>query len=255
MAESRAAERSAMRSVERTLDVIDILADSGGPLKLAEVARKSGLHIATAQRILRVLERRNYVAQSSAGYTVGAAALVSAQSFVVRNQLVLVATPVLQELAKALGLTASLSVRVGSARVLVARVEGTSPPRYQLPIGGRLPLHLGAGKVFLADLEPQARAAVLDGLGDEFVTAGGEKITPAELTARLDEIADRGYAVSHSERVLGTVSVAAPVRSRDGSLLCVVQVTGRDDEITDDALADAKREILNACASIAARFP
>lgn len=246
-------ERSTMRSVERALDIVDILVDRGRPLRLAEVARESGLHIATAQRILRVLHDRNYVAKGSAGYTVGASVVAAAYSFLNGNQLALAAVPVLQELADALGLTASLSVRVGSARVLVERIEGTSPLRYQLPIGGRLPLHLGAGKVFLADLPLEERERILTGLGEHIVTAGGEEVSLPDLKSNLDEIAARGYAISRSERVIGAVSVAAPVRSREGVLLGVVQVSGLEEDMTDDRLARATRDVINACSSIAAR--
>ncbi|MCH6468661.1 IclR family transcriptional regulator [Sinomonas terrae] len=246
-------ERSTMRSVERAFDVVDLLSDSGRPLRLAEVARGAGLHIATAQRILRVLERRNYVVQDSAGYSVGAAALAAAHSFLVGNHLVLTATPVLQELAAALGLTASLSVRVGAARVMAARVEGASPLRYQLPVGGRLPLHLGAGKVFLAYMDEAARDEVLAGM-EKVETAGGSAIPMDEYVSLLEGIAATGYAVSRNERVVGAVSVSAPVRSRDaGELLGVVQVSGREEDL-EDRLAEATREVLNAAASIAARM-
>ena len=254
MADDGAAqERSTMRSVERAFDVVDLLSDSGRPLRLAEVARGTGLHIATAQRILKVLERRNYVAQDSAGYSVGPAALAAAHSFLVGNHLVLTATPVLQELAAALGLTASLSVRVGSARVLVARVEGTSPLRYQLPVGGRLPLHLGAGKVFLAYMVEAGREEILSSV-EKIETAGGAVIPLVEYRALLDEIVAQGYAISRNERVVGAVSVSAPVRSREGDLLGVVQVSGREEDLSEDRLAEATREVVNAGASIAARI-
>ncbi|HKU10493.1 MAG TPA: IclR family transcriptional regulator [Sinomonas sp.] len=254
MADDGAAqERSTMRSVERAFDVVDLLSDSGRPLRLAEVARGTGLHIATAQRILKVLERRNYVAQDSAGYSVGPAALAAAHSFLVGNHLVLTATPVLQELAAALGLTASLSVRVGSARVLVARVEGTSPLRYQLPVGGRLPLHLGAGKVFLAYMAEAGREEILSSV-EKIETAGGAVIPLVEYRALLDEIVAQGYAISRNERVVGAVSVSAPVRSREGDLLGVVQVSGREEDLSEDRLAEATREVVNAGASIAARI-
>lgn len=246
-------ERSTMRSVERAFDVVDLLSDSGRPLRLAEVARGTGLHIATAQRILRVLERRNYVAQDSAGYSVGAAALAAAHSFLVGNHLVLSATPVLQELAAALGLTASLSVRVGAARVMAARVEGASPLRYQLPVGGRLPLHLGAGKVFLAYMDREGRSGMLGGM-EKVETAGGAAIPLEEFMALLDEVAAQGYAVSRNERVVGAVSVSAPVRSREGELLGVVQVSGREEDLPEGRLAEVTRDVLNAASSIAARI-
>lgn len=244
-------ERSTMRSVERAFEVVDFLSDSGKPMRLAEVARGTGLHIATAQRMLRVLERTNYVAQDSAGYSIGAAALAAAHSYLVGNNLVLTATPVLQELAAALGLTASLSVRLGSSRVLVARVEGSSPLRYQLPVGGRLPLHVGAGKVFLAYTDEADRVAVLGDMA-QIETADGRILELSDFMASLNEIARRGYAVSCNERVVGAVSVSAPVR-REGDLLGVVQVAGPEEKLTPELLAQATREVVNAGASIAAR--
>lgn len=251
--EGAAQERSTMRSVERAFDVVDLLSDSGRPLRLAEVARGTGLHIATAQRILKVLERRNYVAQDSAGYSVGVAALAAAHSFLVGNHLVLTATPVLQELAAALGLTASLSVRVGSSRLLVARVEGSSPLRYQLPVGGRLPLLLGAGKLFLAYMDTSGRNEVLGDM-EKVEMAAGYAIPRREYLSLLDDIAAQGYAVSHNERVMGAVSVIAPVRSRDGDLLAAVQVSGREEDLPEDRLAETTREVVNAGTSIAARL-
>ncbi|WP_018762589.1 IclR family transcriptional regulator [Arthrobacter sp. 135MFCol5.1] len=244
-------ERSTMRSVERAFEVVDFLSNSGKPARLADVARGTGLHIATAQRMLRVLERTNYVAQDSAGYSIGPAALAAAHSFLVGNNLVLTATPVLQELAAALGLTASLSVRLGASRILVARVEGSSPLRYQLPLGGRLPLHLGGGKVFLAYMDDVSRAAAL---GDmvQMETASGSIVTMPDFMASLNEIASRGYAVSRNERVAGAVSVSAPVR-RDGDLLGVVQVVGPEETLTPELLSQATRDVVNAGASIAAR--
>lgn len=244
---------SVMRSVERALDVVDVLSESGQPLRLAEVARRTGLHIATAQRILRTLERREFVANSSSGYSAGPAVLAAAHSYLVGNQLVLAATPVLQELADALGLTASLSVRLGRSRVLVARVEGASPLRYQLPVGGRLPLHLGAGKVFLAFMDADERAEALGGLAD-FVTAGGERVAVDEFEGRLDDIVSRGYAVSRNERAVGAASVSAPVRSAAGDVIAVVQVTGSDADLSGDVLERMSREVINAAASISDRY-
>jgi IclR family acetate operon transcriptional repressor len=246
-------ERSTMRSVERAFDVVDLLTGSVRPLRLVEVARGTGLHTATAQRILKVLERRDYVAQDSAGYSMGPAALAAAQSFLVSNHLVLTGTPVLQELAGALGLTASLSVRFGSARVLVARVEGSSPLRYQLPVGGRLPLHLRAGKVFLAYMDTSRRNEVLGDM-EKIETAGGSAFPRSEYLSLLDEMATQGYCVSRDERVVGAVSVSAPVRSKGGDLLAVIGVSGLEGDLSEERLAEATREVVNAGASIAARM-
>jgi DNA-binding IclR family transcriptional regulator len=62
----------------------------------------------------------------------------------------------LEDLPREAGLAASLFVRTGISRAVIARVEGSNPLRYELPIGNRLPLHVGAGKVLAAHL-PRAK--------------------------------------------------------------------------------------------------
>jgi AraC-like DNA-binding protein len=44
-----------MRSLERAIDVLEVLEVAGTPLRLSDIARRAGLHVATTQRILTVL--------------------------------------------------------------------------------------------------------------------------------------------------------------------------------------------------------
>ncbi|WP_091643660.1 helix-turn-helix domain-containing protein [Micromonospora pallida] len=59
---------SNMRSLERAMDVLDALARHEGPVRLSDIARATGLHRATALRILTTLQKRDYVT-SDAGVT------------------------------------------------------------------------------------------------------------------------------------------------------------------------------------------
>jgi DNA-binding IclR family transcriptional regulator len=92
-----------VRSVERAFDLLLALELSGQSLRLSDLARSTGIHKATAQRLLFVLERRGLAQRVHGRYQVGAAAMPLAQ-----------------------------------------RVEGENPLRYTMPIGERLPLHVGA---------------------------------------------------------------------------------------------------------------
>lgn len=154
------APASNMRSLDRSFDVLDALQRAKHPIRLADVARASGLHIATAQRIVNVLVARGYAARIGDGYTAGPASLAVAHAYLVSNPLSALAQPVLQQLATNTGYAASLYVRVEYSRVLIARVESDHPLSYVLPVGERLPLHLGgAGKIFLAELMPSSGSA------------------------------------------------------------------------------------------------
>ena len=52
---------TSMRSLERAIDVLEVLDGSRHALRLSEIARRAGLPVATTQRILGVLESRGRV--------------------------------------------------------------------------------------------------------------------------------------------------------------------------------------------------
>lgn len=148
-------------------------------------------------------------------YRAGVNLLFGAHAYLASSPLVLAARGVLQDLAVSTGLAAAVFVRSRDHRVMIARVEGSNPLRYELPIGERLPLYLAAGKVLVARLpEPEQDALVARVC--PFTTAGGREFTTEAYRAELAEILTRGFAVSESERVLGGRSVAAPVLDARG---------------------------------------
>lgn len=242
-----------MRSLERALDVLAVLEGSRKPLRLTDIARESGLHIATAQRILAVLERHAYIAHEPGGYTVGVRPLANAHAYLMTSSLPQVATPVLRELSEATGLTASVSVPVGRSRILVARIAGRDPLRYQLPVGQRLPIHVGAGRVVAALLaEDDLRALVAEVV--PFKLASGEMVDEARFRASLDEVRARGYVQSVGERVPGAASVGAPVLDDDGGLLAVLQVAGPADTVDGSQIGRYADELNRAAMAIRERL-
>ncbi|WP_318216496.1 IclR family transcriptional regulator [Streptomyces sp. SCL15-6] len=247
------APASAMRSLDRAFDVLGVLEDTRQPLRLSDVARRADLHVATTQRILNVLLERGWAAKEDIGYVAGPAALSTAHAFLVNNRLSQVALPVLQELAASTGLTASLYVRVGLARVLIARVQGRNPLRYQLPIGEKLPLHLGAGKALAAWL-PETETHTLIEQRTPFTRISGEQVTAEDLAADLHRIKQDGYALSLSERVLDVTAVSAPVH-RAEHLLGALSVTGPSGEITETDHPRLIGEVRRAADAVAARCP
>ena len=246
---------SNMRSLDRAFDLLAVLQSAKQPLRLSEIARKSGLHIATGQRILNVLVDRGYAARTGDFYTAGPAALAVAHAFMVTNPLSLMAQTTLQQLAATTGFTASLYVRVEDSRVLVARVESASPLSYVLPVGERLPLYLGgAGKVFLAEMTTADVSAILPD-AETIRLASGKTTSPPELIAELEKIRDEGHAFSVSERSFGIASIAAPVRSSDATTVAVLGITGPADEFVEPQIARLTTEVRRAAVALGARIP
>ena len=251
MAEGKQA--STMRSLERAIDVLEVLEAARAPLRLSEVARRASLHVATTQRILAVLESRGRVEQDGSGYRTGVAMLFGAHAYLAGNPVAVAAPLVLQELAAATGLTASVFVRAGDSRAVVARVEGKDPLRYVLPIGQRLPLHLGAGKILAAHMDDAEVDGLLERVGD-ITYADGRTVATDEFLAQLATNRALGWAESTDERVVGATSVAAPLIGSDGACTTPVQVAG---PASSDAFGDIGAlavEVRQAAGALSARL-
>lgn len=241
-----------VRSVERAVDLLLTLEQAGHPMRLSELARAAGIHIATAQRLLSVLERRGLVEKESARYRVGLATVPLAYAFYLGNDLTKVALPVLQALSAATGQTCSLFLRLGLSRVVVQRVEGKHPLRFVLTIGQRLPLYLGAGKVLAAAMSKQELDRLLNQIG-EMRLATGQVRTKEAFLAELKQIRKQGFAVSINERTMGVASVAAPIVQPGGTTVAAISAVGPVDKVPPDRIPQLSVDVRRAAQAIAER--
>jgi DNA-binding IclR family transcriptional regulator len=246
-------ERSPMRSLERSLHLLAVLEEAGWPIGLTDLGRASQLSKATVLRILMVLEKYEFVEKRQGRYRLGAAALPLAYAYVLGNDLTRVALPVLQELARTSKETASLFVRLGFRRIAVQRVEGANPMRYTQPIGQRLPLHLGAGKVLAAAMSPEELRQMLDELEASHLVTG-ESFSRETVLADLDNVHRQGYAVSLGERMEGTFAITAPVIDTGRMTIAAVSVGGLAERLSPKKIESLTIEVKGAAQAIAERY-
>jgi DNA-binding IclR family transcriptional regulator len=233
-----------MRSLSRAMEVFAELQRAERPQRLSDLARTCSMSLPTTLRILRVLQDFGMVSQTDKSYRIGPAVLPAARSYLENDPLVVAARPILQQVASQTGLTASLYTRLGFERILVARVDGDSPLRYDLPLGKRLPLTVGAaGKILLAsvseaELRQVAAAAVAAGHEDSTFTADA-------LRARLPETG-ADYAYSADERATGVLSVAVAVPNRAGRPSESIALTSPVETATEAGLKAGVPELRRA---------
>lgn len=242
-----------MRSLARAIDVLEVLEAAPRGLRLSEIARRANLHVATTLRILNALEARGRVERDDTHYRAGAALLFGAHAYLTGNPLVVAARPILQDLAAETELTASVFLRSGSSRAIIARVEGSHPLRYELPVGERLPLHLGAGKVLAAHLDDDEREALIKAVAP-FSTAGGSEVTAAKMRRELQRIREQGYAEAANERVLGSRSVSAPIYNHDQRVIAALQVAGTTESFPLNRVKPLASAVRNAAEALARRI-
>ena len=245
-------------SLRRGLLALDVLADTDGRddagLGVVDVARRLGVDKSQASRTLRALADHGLVERDPAtrAYRLGPRVFAYA-AHVSERRLLRAAPAVLERLVKAIGERAHLSVLEG---VEVLTLASHSPPLAVQAAGwaGRtVPAYCSAaGRALLIDHDPAALAALLEGV--ELAPRGPHTArSRAEVSARVHEAAERGYAVTDGELEAGLAAVAAPVRRFDGRIVAAVNVSGPSFRFAarlDEAGAEVRRAAEELSAAI-----
>ncbi|WP_329342906.1 helix-turn-helix domain-containing protein [Streptomyces sp. NBC_00663] len=178
-----------LQGLDRGLRALDLISLSADGLTVADLAARLEIDRAIAYRIVQTLEEHALVSRQGKRVRLGAGAATLAGRF--RQQLVLVAQPVLQELADGTGASAFLTLAHGAREcVSVAGAQPTvqhGPVQVGYRIGVRHPLERGANGVAILALQPP--------LPDD-----------SEEIARAREL---GYSVTSGQLQQGATGIAA----------------------------------------------
>jgi DNA-binding IclR family transcriptional regulator len=233
-------------ATSRALSVLDTFDDAHRTLTLSRIARRAGLPVATAHRLVgelctaRLLTRR-----PDGSYEIGAR-VWQLGLLAPPTSLREAALPHLQDLVIGTGHTVHLAVLEGSRALVVERLAGSrSQPTRHSP-GGYLPLHCTAvGKVLLAHGPPHLHQEVLR--APARYTAW-TLTDPDAIRRQLETIRTSGLAQSAQEHRQGVWSVAMPVTGRSG----VVAALGLLAPLTAPRLATALSPLTAAAAAVSA---
>jgi len=244
----------AVRSVERAISILDLLA-VGGWRTGADIARELRVHRSTALRLLGTLERHSLVErdQRTARYRLGRRLPQLASVVTGEFDLRYVARPVCEHLAGAAGETVTLDVLVGDVIVPIEQATGSTSVVSVNWLGRRTPVHCTAsGKAILA-FGPAAVRERLLGMTLEQVTP--QTITSrAELEAQLEAALASGVAHTHEELEVGLDAIAAPVFGADGEIVAALDLSGPSHRLRAGSRPDLDRLIREGAADISRRL-
>lgn len=190
-------------------------------ITLSDLARRAGLPLPTAHRLVGELEQWGALVRLGSGeYVVGRRVWELGLLAPAQSGLRQVASPFLNDIYGATLATVHLAVRENSHVLYLDRVSGHASVPVVSQIGSRLPLHAtGVGKVLLAFAPEAVQAEVLTSL---------TRVTPYTVTQpgrlrdELRRVHREGYATTTEEMSLGACSVAVPIRTRDGVVVAAV---------------------------------
>lgn len=206
--------RSSTRTVERALALLATVC-TNDITSLAAASRSTGVPASTALRLLRTLEREQFVVRDEdAGWRAGPRLLQLAVRSLAREPLARLARPSLARLTAATGESSYLSVQGSDGlAVHVAAYDGTHPVRYAAWVGHTVPLEGSAiGAALAGDLGPAGYATAHPG-GEPDVTQVSAPIhRPGGVVAALSIVGPSYRMDPAAVEQLGTVVVAEAAR-------------------------------------------
>lgn len=219
--------RSKAQTVQRALDILQVLLDNNGEASLSEISRSSGLSISTVYRIVSVLLENGYIihADGRGKYLIGAKFLEFGN--VVKSALKIedVARPFMQKLQQLSNESVHISRSHGTEMSYLEIIHTSQILRVVPVIGTKVPLHCtAAGKVFLAQLGKADRQKLFE-KGKPLKSYTKNTITDInELNKQLEIVKRNGVAIDGEECVPGITDVAAPVIDSDGNLAACIGI-------------------------------
>lgn len=214
------------QSLDRGLDVVELLDAAGRDLGVRDIARHLGLSPAIVQRLINTLTQRGYLLRDAETrrYRLGyrAVGLGAGQSR--PDDLLSLAQGELRQLATGHGVNAFLGTLKQGRAVYLLAVQGESPITLRVRVGDEMPLHSTTiGKVMLASVDVAAARRLLARRPLTRVTE--RTITdPEKLLRALERVRSQGFATVREENLAGVLSVGAPVHDAAGQVIAAVSV-------------------------------
>jgi DNA-binding IclR family transcriptional regulator len=212
--------RYRVQVLDRTIAVLQAVADSETDLPAADIARQLRLHKSTVHRLLVVLESYRLIKKGPEGaYGLGTRLIELGECAIARLKLSEYAEPHLRALADQTGEGAHVTILNGTELLSIAHVEGRWALHSLTRTGQRIQIHsTAAGKAVLAFLSGEACDELVARLT---LTRKTRRtiVKPSAMKLELMRVRDLGYAVDDEEFEDGLRCVSAPIFDHRGHVV------------------------------------
>ena len=244
--------------LERTLGILELLAQHGDGLELAAIADQLDIPRSAVHRLLTDLVSFGYVRQSrDRGDYILTTKLVSmGLSFLSHTGIVDIAQPLLDRLAEISGELVRLSVVDDTRLTWVARAQGARQGlRYDPDMGSDARLSCSSsGLAWMSALSDEQALALVAAQGLGMPSEYGPN-APATLKAMLKLVHDtrkRGYSITCETFTAGLNAMAAPIKLANQPPMGVISIAGPTVRFTTERMNALGPELLSFAAQLAA---
>ncbi|WP_210054471.1 IclR family transcriptional regulator [Neorhizobium petrolearium] len=240
------------QSLERGLEILDLLDKSPRPLGVREISRQMDISAAIVQRLINTLAEYNYVAQDkeTRRYSIGYRAFGLGWSLTRKDRLISVAKPELDRLASDHLLNCYLGVLRGGRAIYILSVQSDGPIAIRSAPGSLTYLHSTAlGKALLAGLADSDAYRLLT--AEPLAQVTPHTVTdPDKIMAELADIRKSGYATVRSENIQGVISVGAPVHDTSGSVIAALSTAFAEWSTPEFTVEEVAKLVMDSAARI-----
>ena len=239
---------SSVKSAERLLAVLELLARHTRPVPTMTIARECAIPKSSAHHLLNVMRARNFVTyyESERAWGLGVAVFEIGSAYLRSGPLQRLGRHLLAELTTRIGDTSHLAILHGTEVFYIDKEQPAgSVAKLVTEIGVRLPAHLTAvGRAILAAL-PAAQIRALYANQPLVLRTGHGPTSIDALLRDLDEVRRDGVAFDEGMVTPGISCLACPVFSYEGVPAAAIGVTYVTAQRTPDDVrlaADLVRE-------------
>ena len=220
-------QNSSHQSLERALSLLLAFVPQTEGLGTMELSKRLGLHRSTVSRLLQILLHYGLILRDpwTKKYHLGKTAVDLGMTAIqsVREGLIPIAQPYIDDLRTRISEYATLEVMSGDSTILAYRAQGPRLIHTSFSLGERMPVHVAAGaKAILAFLPSETVDRLLDG---ELTRYTPNTITdPEVLKRKLAEFRQQGVAFDLGERDSEIHVISAPIFNYDKQPVAAVDI-------------------------------
>lgn len=229
-------------TVGKALDILDLVATIGRPVRFTELLEQSPHPKATLYRFLQTLTNQGMLTYDDERqtYSLGLRLVRLAHHAWTQSSLAPIARPFVEELAAATGETVHLAQMENGQILFIDKCR--SPNRFEtLAQTGRVaPAHCtGVGKAILAHLTPDRLNKAMSIQNYLAYTPNSHK-NAKSVMAEFDSIRAEQVAYDREEHEEGVISIAAPISTDNGRVIGAMSIVSSTSRHTLDDLTAFK---------------
>lgn len=241
-----------VQSVDRALEILELLSCHVDGLAIKEISEKLELHKSTVHRLLGTLIYKGYVEQNELDnrYLVTLKLFQLGSRKVENTDVIATSKPYLNQLAQFSGEVVHLVLRDGTDIIYVDKVEGNQTIRMHSKIGNRSPMYCtGVGKAIMSTLNEDEIKWIWENSDIKRLTEH-TIIDLEDMYRTIGKIKSAGYALDNEENELGVKCIAVSIKDFRGTSVAAISISGPKERMTEEKIDIYSQKLKKSCLEI-----